>query len=136
MLVAINPPLPLVHEAHGLLSILPLGLLDVLQTVTVCHWEVLAQDLNVVDRFTRVVVDVLLYRQNCFVFVRVLQFLRQRGHHEVGVFVLEVQQLELEVNVGAGLFCVFALLVFFAAAVELALGHFTFGHSLLVHLLE
>lgn len=71
-----NSLLALVLDNHDLVQVLPLGLLNVFKGVRISHREVLAQDLDVVNRFLQVVVDVLLHSQDCLVLVRKLQLLR------------------------------------------------------------
>jgi hypothetical protein len=78
-----------VLQDHGLVLILPLGFLDIFETVRVGNGEVLAQDLYVVDGLFQVVMDVLLHGQNSFRLVGKLQLLRQLIHPEVLIIVRE-----------------------------------------------
>ena len=81
--------LAVVLQDHGLVLILPLGFLDIFETVRVGNGEVLAQDLYVVDGLFQVVMDVLLHGQNSFRLVGKLQLLRQLIHPEVLIIVRE-----------------------------------------------
>lgn len=113
------------------------------------HRKVLAQYLNIVNRLRRIVVNVLLDRQDRLVLVRVLQLLRQFGHLQVRVLVLEGEELEFEVNftlasgvLGIGVLGVgsgggFGLLGFqLVLPVDRGLRHFTFGDTFFVHFVQ
>ena len=92
-----------IHQDEAFLRILPLGLLYEGQGVAVCDGEVLAEDLDVVDRLLQVVVNVLLDRDDCLVVVGVLQRLGQLLHAQVHVLILEGKQLKLKVDLTVSL---------------------------------
>jgi len=98
-LISNNSLLASVHHDKHLGRVLPLGPLDKLQRVRVCDGEVLAQDLDIVDRLLQVVVDVLFDGQDSFLLVRVLELLRQLIHSQVLVFIVKWHQFELKVYV-------------------------------------
>ena len=98
--------------------------------------EVLAQNFNIIDWLSGVIVNVLFNCQNSFVFICIFEFLGQLGHYQVGVLIGKVEQFELKINVRRWPIFLSLLLSIFLLFIDDTLGHFTLGHSLFIHFLE
>ena len=96
-----------VHDNQHLFLVLPLCFLDILEGVSVTDREVLAQDLDIIDRLLKIIVYVLFDGEYSFLLVCILELLWQFVHPQMRIFVLEWNKLEFEVDivVGFGLLC-------------------------------
>ena len=102
----------------------------------VSYGEVLAEDFDVVNRLTCIVVNMLLDRQDRFILICIFEFFWQFAHNEVLIFVLEVEKLEFKVNVGVWTALIILFLSIALLLVDYTLWHLAFGHALFIHFLE
>ena len=102
-LVAYNSLLAPIHHHKDFLSILPLRLLDKVESVAVSNREVFAQNFDVIDGLFQIIVYMLLYSQYCLLLVSIFEFFGQLIHAKMYILILERNQFKLEIDVIIGL---------------------------------
>jgi hypothetical protein len=81
--------LAFILEDHNFICILPFSFLDILKGMRISNREILAKNLNIINRFFEIVVDMLLHSENSLVLVSKFEFFRQLNHPQMLVLLSE-----------------------------------------------